>query len=315
MNKSNLGKLTHEADGYKVRMERHLPHDIQTVWDAITNPEKLKVWFTDFQMDFRPGGKMTIWFRDENHTATHGEIVSIDPPRKFVYTWEGELAVWELFEQGKNACKLVLTYSKLADEYAVSAPAGFHSILDQLEQVLKGRNEPFPFGEEEFTPEQLKLRGIYSEALYKDYPELKRYEPIIVEKTYAASVDRVWSAITNKDEMKKWYFDLNEFKPEVGFEFQFYGVGHEGEKYLHFCKVTEVIPKKKLTYTWEYDNFEGESSVSFELFAEGDKTKLKLTHRGLGSFPKNKKDFARESFSGGWNELINVSLEKYLSDV
>ena len=48
--------------------------------------------------------------------------------------------------------------------------------------------------------------------------------------------------------MKQWYFDLSEFKPEPGFEFQFYGEGHKGEKYLHLCKVTDVVPEKRLRY-------------------------------------------------------------------
>jgi uncharacterized protein YndB with AHSA1/START domain len=310
--KNNIGKVTRESDGFKVVLDRILPHDIYTVWDAITNPEKLKIWFTEVEMDFRQGGKITIWFQDENHTATYGQIVSIDPPNKFVYSWETELAVWELFEEDKNSCRIMLTYSKLADEYAVSAPAGFHSMLDQLELVLKGRTEPFPFGAGENTPEQLKLKEAYAEMIYKSYPELKRYEPIVIEKIYNAPVERVWAAITDKNEMKNWYFDLDEFKPEVGFEFQFFGTGHEGEKYLHLCKVTEAEPNKKLTYTWRYDKLEGDSSVSFELFPEGNRTKLRLTHRGLGSFPENNRDFARDSFQGGWNELINILLDNYL---
>lgn len=39
--------------------------------------------------------------------------------------------------------------------------------------------------------------------------------------------------------MKQWYFDIKEFKPEVGFEFQFYG-GTEEKRYLHLCKNLEA---------------------------------------------------------------------------
>ena len=48
----------------------------------------------------------------------------------------------------------------------------------------------------------------------------------------------------NKNEMKKWYFDLAEFKAEVGFKFQFSG-GPPEKQYLHLCEVTEIIPEKK----------------------------------------------------------------------
>ena len=46
-------------------------------------------------------------------------------------------------------------------------------------------------------------------------------KPVVVEQTYSAPAARVWKALTNKDEMKHWYFALKEFKPKVGFEFEF----------------------------------------------------------------------------------------------
>ena len=42
---------------------------------------------------------------------------------------------------------------------------------------------------------------------------------IIVERTFNASVGRVWTALTDLNEMRQWYFDLKEFKAETGFEF------------------------------------------------------------------------------------------------
>ena len=138
-------------------------------------------------------------------------------------------------------------------------------------------------------------------------------DPIIVERIYNAQLEKVWSAITDRDEMEKWYFDLAEFKPEPGFEFQFYGEGKQGEKFLHLCKVIEVIPKKKLTYSWRYDGYEGNSFVTFELFPEGNKTRLKLIHAGLETFPPTpNNDFAKENFEAGWTELIGKLLKDYL---
>ena len=137
-------------------------------------------------------------------------------------------------------------------------------------------------------------------------------QPFVIERTYNAPIEKVWNALTDKDQMKKWYFDLAEFKPVVGFEFQFYGQGHKGEQYLHLCKVTQVIPGKKISYTWSYDKYEGVSEVSFELFAEGDKTRLKLTHEGLETFPSNNPDFAKQSFSDGWTMLIGTLLKDFI---
>jgi uncharacterized protein YndB with AHSA1/START domain len=135
-------------------------------------------------------------------------------------------------------------------------------------------------------------------------------EPVKVERTFHAPASKVWKAITDKTEMKAWYFDLAEFKADVGFKFQFLG-GPPEKQYLHLCEVTEVVPEKKLAYSWRYDGYAGNSFVSFELFEQGENTLLKLTHTGLETFP-SEKDFAKESFMAGWNDIINRSLKEYL---
>lgn len=135
-------------------------------------------------------------------------------------------------------------------------------------------------------------------------------EPFIIERTYQAPVEKVWKALTDKDQMKQWYFDIADFKPEVGFEFSF-TAGTKERSYIHLCKIIEVIPGQKLTYSWRYDGYEGDSFVTFELFTEEEKTRLKLTHEGLESFPLHP-DFAKSSFSSGWNSIIGSSLKNYV---
>ena len=135
-------------------------------------------------------------------------------------------------------------------------------------------------------------------------------EAVVIERTFNAPVARVWKALTDVEEMRRWYFELKEFKPEVGFEFEFI-VEHEGMTYCHLCKIIEVIPQKKLAYTWRYKGHEGDSLVTFELFADGDKTRLKLTHEGLETFPKTP-SFARKNFMEGWTQLIGSSLKEFV---
>lgn len=136
-------------------------------------------------------------------------------------------------------------------------------------------------------------------------------EPFVIERVFIVQISKVWRAITDKKEMKKWYFDFAEFKLEVGFEFQFYG-GTEEKQYLHLCKILEVIPEKKISYSWRYDGYEGNSIVTFELFDEGNKTRLKLTHEGLETFPANILDFAKDNFVEGWTQIIGKSLMEFL---
>lgn len=135
--------------------------------------------------------------------------------------------------------------------------------------------------------------------------------PLVKEVVINASPERVWRAITNREEMKKWYFDLAEFRAEVGFEFQFEG-GPDDRKYTHLCKIEEVIPGKKLSYSWKYKGYPGNSIVIFEIFKEGKQTRLKLTHEGLESFGTENPDFAKKNFAEGWNHIIGTSIKEYL---
>ncbi len=143
-----------------------------------------------------------------------------------------------------------------------------------------------------------------------------------IEHTYNAPIEKVWKAISDKNEMKKWYFDLREFKTEVGFEFRFTGGPSPDRQYLHICVITEVIPNKKLTYSWRFDGYPGNSFVTFELFTENArpdelfgrvKTKLKFTHAGIESFAVSKNpDLDAKNFPEGWNHIIGTALKKFV---
>lgn len=136
-------------------------------------------------------------------------------------------------------------------------------------------------------------------------------EPIVKEVTVNTPISKVWQAITNKDEIKKWFAEFSGFKLEVGFEFTFTG-GKDGREYLHLCKITDVLNEKKISYSWRYDGYKGNSLVTFELFKEGNKTRIKLTHEGIESFESEHADFAKENFIAGWETIIRTLLKNYL---
>lgn len=137
--------------------------------------------------------------------------------------------------------------------------------------------------------------------------------PVVIERLYNASVEKLWDALTNPARMKQWYFDIPGFKPEVGFEFQFYGESKTGEKFLHLCKIIGAIKNKKLKHSWSYDGYDGNSFVTFELLDEEGKTRLKLTHEGLETFPKTaNNDFAKANFQEGWAYITTVSLKDFI---
>lgn len=134
----------------------------------------------------------------------------------------------------------------------------------------------------------------------------------VIERLINAGPETIWKALTDKDQMKQWYFDLDAFEAKPGFEFSFIGRGKDGTKeFIHLCRVMEVEVNKKLSYTWRYKDFQGDSLVSFELFPEGERTRVKLTHQGLDTFPAME-DFAAENFKEGWTMLIGTLLPGFV---
>ena len=170
-NENKLGEIRKKVDGLEVKFDRIYNFSREQVWDAITNPEKLAIWFTDVEMDFVEGGKIMIRFRDADKTESVGKIIRIKEPEVFEFSWEDELATWELFEVGTSKCRLVLTNSSLGEKYAYSVPAGWHVLLDQLGRVLNGSEEPYPFGGEE-TDAARKMKEVYRDIVARQFPEL-----------------------------------------------------------------------------------------------------------------------------------------------
>lgn len=142
----------------------------------------------------------------------------------------------------------------------------------------------------------------------------KNDEPIIVEETFHTSIDAVWKAITEPGQMRQWFFEnIPDFKPEEGFETKFKVVSGE-RTFTHLWRVTEVIPKKKITYNWKYAEYTGDSFVTFELSARDDSVKLTLITIVTENFPDDVPEFKRESCIGGWEYFIKGNLRKFLSE-
>ena len=137
-----------------------------------------------------------------------------------------------------------------------------------------------------------------------------KYEAFVIERVYDAPAEKVWRALTDSEKLKLWYFQIGDFKAEAGFAFVFTGESG-GVKYVHNCIITDVEPGQRLAYSWRYEGYPGDSVVTFELFPESNKTKIRLTHEGLESFP-DLFAFKRENFAAGWNEIIGRLLKEFV---
>ncbi|RKE98431.1 SRPBCC family protein [Ichthyenterobacterium magnum] len=137
-------------------------------------------------------------------------------------------------------------------------------------------------------------------------------KPIIVEQRFNTSTETLWKAITEHQQMIQWYFEnIPDFKPEVGFTTQFL-IENEGRQFTHLWKIVEVIPNKKITYTWQYKEYEGESIAVFEILEHKHQSILRITCEGLETLPQDIPEFTRQSCQGGWDYFIKQRLKDYL---
>ncbi len=138
-------------------------------------------------------------------------------------------------------------------------------------------------------------------------------EPIVIERVYNSPVKAVWEAITDLNKMKQWYFPmLTEFEPEIGFE-TIFNVEEGGKTYPHIWKITEVEPGRKISYEWKFGGYPGNSIVSFELFPEGDGTRIILTHKGIETFRGDlHPELSAQNFVEGWTNFIGTHLKNYV---
>ncbi len=138
------------------------------------------------------------------------------------------------------------------------------------------------------------------------------HENVIVKQKVDAPVEKVWAALTDKNLMKEWYFDIADFELSEHGEFNFFEPG-DTKKFHHHGEILEVIPNVKLKHTWSYPEFSKEKTIVIWRLEEADGgTLVTLTHKGLENLNHLGNDFRRESFEEGWNEIVGKSLKEFV---
>ncbi|MCM5662741.1 SRPBCC family protein [Galbibacter mesophilus] len=137
-------------------------------------------------------------------------------------------------------------------------------------------------------------------------------QTIIQEITLNISAEKVWGALTDPDKMKDWYFDVQNYSLEQFNEFYFYEPN--GTNFKHVCRILEIMPQKRIRYTWKYPDYsDGISVVSWQLSTvKKNVTHVKLTHSGVENFADAGSDLSRDNFVAGWKEIVNKALPAYL---
>lgn len=124
---------------------------------------------------------------------------------------------------------------------------------------------------------------------------------------FSHPVETVWEYLTKSELMEQWLMK-NNFQPIVGFDFQFRtgpipSLDFDG---IFYCKVLEIIPFKKLSYSWQSGPGDGEitldSVVVWQLQSTDKGTEVFLEHKGFAK--KENLDFYN-GLNQGWIEKLN----------
>ena len=135
---------------------------------------------------------------------------------------------------------------------------------------------------------------------------------IAKKRTLKVPAAKVWQALTDKDQMKQWYFDIPDFILQQGAVFNFYEPG-DAREFHHRCQIKEIITEKKISYTWTHPSHsKGESMVTWMLKEENGSTEVTLQHEGTENFADAGQAFAPENYQIGW-EGIMFRLKNYIN--
>jgi uncharacterized protein YndB with AHSA1/START domain len=161
------GTVEQAPDGStRIRFVRRLPHPIDRVWEALTDPAELHRWWGDTDLDLAEGGRFVLrWHNrdpDGNVATLDGAITKLDPPRflEIAATWGSTgtpdggsrtTLTWELEPAGDDTV-LSFTNTLPTATQELTTPAGWHLHLDALERTLAGNEVDLAHPERLFDP-------------------------------------------------------------------------------------------------------------------------------------------------------------------
>ena len=246
------GTLTTVDGRPALRFERRLPHPVERVWRAVTDPAELARWFVS-TVAWTPALGETF-----EEAGQAGEITELEAPRLLAWTWGKERYRFELRPDG-GGCTLVFVH--VFDERfgpAAQHAAGWETYFDRLEAHIAGRylseheaHEPIAelheryaarFGDDP-APGRRAIAAMHFRGLTLEDGPVAR-----LERRYRHSIERVWQALTDPDELRHWF--------------------PSGEA----LAVSESAPPRLLAGTWYGD------VLRFELRPDGAGCVLVFTH-------------------------------------
>ena len=137
-----------------------------------------------------------------------------------------------------------------------------------------------------------------------------------IKRFINAPRDRVYDAWTDPAQLKVWFGPENvqtrNFVADgrIGGKYHWDLVNREGEEMTTFGEYRELVPNKKIVFTWQWQDDEDwtnhKSTVAVELSDRDGGTELRLIHEQLPN------ERSRDGHNEGWNGALD-KLEKFVT--
>lgn len=159
---------------------------------------------------------------------------------------------------------------------------------------------------------------------------------LVITRIFDAPRDLVFKALTDPKQVAQWWGPkgftnpICEWDARAGGDIRVDMRGPDGNVYPMGGVFREIAPPERLVFTITaffdkesnpmlenlntitLEEHEGMTYVTVELFDEGNQTRLKLTHKGLETFPSGNPDFAKENFAEGWTYIVGTALKGFV---
>jgi len=114
-----------------LRFERHLPHSVERVWRAVSEPAELERWFPA-ATEWTPATGETI----EAFGMT-GEVTEVAAPHRLAWTFAGDGYSFDLIEQD-GGCRLIFIHTFDDKTPTAQTAAGWQTYFSRLDAHLDG---------------------------------------------------------------------------------------------------------------------------------------------------------------------------------
>ena len=110
---------------------------------------------------------------------------------------------------------------------------------------------------------------------------------------------KVWRALTDPALLAEWLLPVFDLALEPGAAFMFKTQPYPGWDGTVNCRMVEIDPQRKLSYTWVVGNMEIDTVVTFTLAPTASGTRLSLVQSGFK--PDQKQNFGGARY--GWKMM------------